>query len=375
MSGMTPDVNRSVVSEWFVVLRNISKSRPELPALALFFVAYLIFQIHAAVLHGYWGQDIATHKKWITLAAHDPLEYIRTYGEGRTNPPLYHLIAGFVRRAVGLPDYRYLLAIGLMNVLFSLFGLVALYALVRRLIASPLLRLAVMVFVMFLPFAMIHAEVIASDALATPLFLGFVWAVIALPERRSRLAFALSVVLTSLLLVAGILTKFTFGSVLVASAFCLTLLWWTGTLVARRVAAALIVIPLLSGALGYSEMRRFTSQQKYNLGLRSLHSAGALLEAPMNPRSILFLRRADTEVLAAPPYDWVRSGIYLLLSNNEHSFPALLHLAMFTDILNIYQFEPYNKVFGRRTVSNHHRMQIAVRLGILFHFSLWWVSL
>jgi hypothetical protein len=47
-----------------------------------------------------------------------------------------------------------------------------------------------------------------------------------------------------------------------------------------------------------------------------------------------------------------------------------VHLAIFTDILNVYQYDPYDFYFGQRGKLNHQRMQIAVRSGILFSILL-----
>jgi hypothetical protein len=335
-----------------------------LPLVVAAFLIYLVFQIHAAVFHGYWGQDFTQHKGNISLAAHDPWNYITTYREGRTDPPLYHLLGGFVQRVIGLPNY--LLAIGFMNVVFGLAGMIALYALACRLIASPVLRLAAIVFLLFLPFAMIHAEVIAADALATPLLLVFVWTAIRLADKTSPRSFAIAVAAASLVLLAGVLTKFTFASAIIGSALSLALLWWTRVLTARRMALAFLLLTIIPALLAYAQMRQYTSQQTYNLGLRPHPSLQAIWNAEMNPRTILFLRRADTDVLAAPSYDWRREDFFELLKPNKHSLPALEQLGVFTDVLNIYQYDPADYYFGRRTVPNLHRMQVAVRTGIAF---------
>jgi len=339
-------------------------SRPELPLVAAAFLIYLIFQLHAVAFHGYWGQDFDRHKSWISQAAYDPWTFIGTYRAGRTNPPLYHVLAGLVHRAVGLPNY--IPAIGLMNVMFGIAAMAALYALVCRLIRSAVLRLAAIVFLLFLPFAMIHAEVIAADALATPLFLIFVWMAVSLPGMISRRSFGISVAAGSFCLLAGVYTKFTFDSVIAGAALWLALLWWTRMLPVRRLAVAFVALVVLPALLAYAEMHRYMSQQTYNLGIRPRLSLSGVMNAEMNPRSILFLRRADVDVLAAPSYDWTVNGSVELLVNNKHSFLALLHLAMFSDVLNIYQYDPYDSYFGIRTTRNHARMQAAVRFGIAF---------
>lgn len=339
-------------------------SLPELPFVLAALFVYLVFQVHAVANHGYWGQDILEHRTNISLASYDPWTYITTYRELRTNPPLYHVVAGFVKHIIGLP-YD-MIAIGLMNVLFGLAGMIAFYGLSCRLILSPVLRFSALLFVLFVPFAVIHAEVIASDALATPLFLIFVWVLVSLPFSKSPQAFSRYVAAASLLVMAGILTKFTFGSALAGSILWLAMLWRTRLLTGRRLAIVFALVTALPAVLAYAQMRQFSSQEKYALGIEKPSSLSELWNAEMSPRNLLFVKAADVEVLSAPSYDWNVNGDFPLLEKRRHSFPALLHLGMFTDILNTYQGDPYFSYYGSRTLRNHHRMQLAVRFGILF---------
>ena len=165
---------------------------------------------------------------------------------------------------------------------------------------------------------------------------------------------------------ASVYTKFTFDSVIAGAALWLALLWWTGLLTARRLAVAFAALVVIPAMLAYAEMHRFTSQVKYNLGILPKLTLSGVLSAEMNPRSVLFLRRANAAVFAAPSYDRYVNGEFELLVNNKHSFPALLHLAMFSDVLNVYQYDPYDSHFGIRTISNHARMRAAVQFGIAF---------
>ena len=324
------------------------------------FALYAVFQLHATAFHGYWGQDWINHKYVILLAEKDPWEFLARYGLNRTNPPLYHLIGAFLRRAAGLQ--RYMTALGLLNVALGFAGMGFAYAVIRRLIASPRLRVAALVFVLFLPVAMIHAQVVASDALATPLFWLLVWLVLGFrgDDRARGLAWRATII--AVLLVAGILTKFTFGSVIAVTAVWAGLLWWTGLLSLRRTCAVLLVVTALPALAAYRERVEFRKvPDPFAITVPKRWS-----EAQMSPRSVVWLRAADVNVLSAPPYNWVRDGAHPLLASNVHSAPALLHLGTFTDVLNIYQYDPYDEYFGRRTERNHALMKAAVRSGILF---------
>ena len=105
---------------------------------------HLIFQLHATAYHGNWGQDWTAHKQWTAEAAADPWTFLTQYRQGRTNPPLYHLLCGVVKRAIGTT--RYVTALGVMNVMLGVIGACCYCAVARRLIASPVLRVASVIF-------------------------------------------------------------------------------------------------------------------------------------------------------------------------------------------------------------------------------------
>ena len=321
-----------------------------------------LFQWHALGYHGYWGQDWIAHKMWIMRAATHPWDFFMYYEQGRTNPPLYDLLGSIIWRLAAGP-YR-MPAIGLMNVIFGLAGSCCMYGVVRRLIRSRLLRIACMVLILFLPYVMIHGEVVANEALATPLFWLLLWLMLRFPVGGSNKAFWASVTSIGLLLLVGLFTKFTFGSFVAASAVWIVLLWWTRLISGRRLAAMLPVIVIVPVLVGYREAVRFRSHQPDPFGIQS-PSLNLLRNGWMNLRSVVWVRPADIDVLSAPPYNRVKKGQYDLLVSNKHSLPALMHLGVFTDILNIFQYDPYDGYFGSRTLRSHRRMEIAVRSGIL----------
>lgn len=325
------------------------------------FLAYLIFQIHALAFHGYWGQDWISQKILISWAAQDPWKFLAHYVPARTNPPLYYLLCATVRRIAGLA--RYLPAIGLMNIAFSIVGACCVYAVIRKLIASPLLRVAAIVFLLFLPFAMIHAQVVAADALATPLFWLLLWLVISFRPQTSRLVFGISATLLCLVLFISLLVKFTFGSCIPALLLWVILLWRTGQLSRSRLAILIIIVVAAPAVFSYAHSVRFRAESGNIWNIHPI-KPNQLWKTKMNLCSIVGLRSRDVDVLRAPPYNLLGNRSYKLLESNGHSFAALLHLAIFTDILNIRQPDPYDFYFGSRTLQSHRRMQIAVCTGI-----------
>jgi hypothetical protein len=93
----------------------------------------------------------------------------------------------------------------------------------------------------------------------------------------------------------------------------------------------------------------------------------------MSIRDIVFLHKADLHVFRAPAYfEPVRPPgpavftQYELQQQHKYSYAALLHLGMYTDVLNIYQYDPTDSVFGWRSAPNASRMRLAVKTGLLF---------
>jgi hypothetical protein len=172
------------------------------------------------------------------------------------------------------------------------------------------------------------------------------------------------IVLLSFLLSAAIFVKFTFGSVVMAAAVWTMSLRWTSQVTRSRLAMMLTIVCVVPSLVGYREMVRYNSQAHAHTIVRP--SVAALSQSEMNLRSLLSLRQADVDVLSAPPYDQRNvDGTYNLVTSNKHSYAAILHLAMFTDILNIYQFDPYDYYFGQRTVRNDQLMRVAVRTAVV----------
>ncbi|HEX4999634.1 MAG TPA: hypothetical protein VFY29_15510 [Terriglobia bacterium] len=326
-------------------------------AVFVLFAIYAIVQVHALWLHGYSGQDFISHKSWIDQAAIDPWRYLTQYAAGRTNPPLYHFIGGVLKRTLGAN--RYIFALGVFNVMMSLVGAACIYGVARRIIRSAALRVSAIAFLLFLPVHVIHAEVIAADALATPLFWILVWLVTRFRPDASR-GFGVEI---AVVVIIGFFVKFTFGFVALACWIWVLSLWWTGRLIGRRLAATALVVCVVPSLVVVFESIRFWPQTSNSWGLAPRTD---LWHGEMTPRSLMWLRAADTDVLAAPSYNWQENGAFELLVNNKHSYPALAHLGIFTDILNIYQSDPFDYYFGNRTKRNHHRMQVSVRAGIPF---------
>jgi len=329
---------------------------------------YMVFQINAALHHGSWGQDFRIHRDWIADAVMDPWQYFAHYENGRTNPPLYHLLGALVYKATG--GVHYLEVLAMLSAVLNAGALLLLYRIIRSQMREPLIRLSCFIFLLFLPFAMIHAVVLASDALAPPIFIAVVYLLITLDAAGSRKDYFGRILGIGLLLTAGVGVKFTFGSLILASFLSLGALVRTGSINRQRFLTGVCALAVVPVVPAIAEFYQYRTQQTYNNGMN-------LKGSEMNLRSIVFFREHDLHILDAPPFS-ERASVPApaqgdtpaleneLILKNKYSYPALLELAIFTDILNIYQYDPDDSYFGRRTPGNQAKMRLAVRTGTIF---------
>ena len=335
----------------------------------------ILLQLHGVEFDAFRGQDYFAHKTWITQAFSEGEKFLWTYGKNRSNPPLYHYLASFVQ---GWAPLTFINIVAYCNVALSAFGFLALYYIVRQVIANVPIRLAAFASIIFLPVVLIQSLVIASDALSTPLFFAYAAGMMAALRSTSRRNFYLFCLLVSFSLAAGVLTKFTFLSQVIAA---LTVFVWSafrGRLSWQRALVAIVLVVVPAAGLGQWQMKLYREQSTYSLGLSGARSWSDLQKTDMPFRSVGFLLPNDYKLLSAPQFLDTVDAKPILLQPHSFSFPALLHYGTFTDFLNIYQFDPFNRYSGLRMPKAQTAMALAVKsglwlsllalCGLLFHF-------
>jgi hypothetical protein len=337
----------------------------ERTAIKLAFVIYLLFQVNAIAHHGSWGQDLGFHLKWIYDAAADPWRFIFAIDPYRPEPPFFYLLAALIQKLTG--GVHWLEMIALVSLAANCAGLIIFYRLLRLMVRSSLLRLACFFFVLFLPVFMIHSIVLASDAFILPLFIGIVYFVTELGSEAHTNRFSRSLTYAAVLLALGIGTKFTFVSLSLAIVLTICIFWRVGSLSRRRAIVGLIVFTLMTVA-GVALILRVRN-------IIVISGSGF----QMNWTDILLLHTRDLHVLSAPPYgelakgkkitDDIQTNPFELLTPHRYSFAALAHLGIFTDTLNIFQYDPTDGNYGARSRRNMSRMRLAVKTGLLFSLS------
>lgn len=251
-----------------------------------------------------------------------------------TSRPLLYWIGGLCLRAAG-PAQGYRLA----SHVFALLGagaLAVLHAGSRRLVSSPVLRLCLVAFVACLPCTLVTTVVYAADTLATlPFVLAAVTLALAL-EERSLPACAGWAAAAGAALALGNFAKATFLVLPFAALAVALVRLRTARLDCRRLLAVGVLSVLAPLAIGGWLMAKAKRQLAAEPSRHSFNWRGT---GEMTFRSLLAPRAGDARILDAPLYFHPETGPggnrYLpLLVPNSFSYPALLHLGTFTDVLN-----------------------------------------
>ena len=328
-------------------------ARVERPLVFAILLATTIVQANAILHHSFMGQDWAIHQSAAGEAIRlPPPRWIVYIG---TNPPGLYWLSALVRCVTG--SSAYIAATSLVLVVLNVIALYVWAHLAQKTIRQPSLRIAAILTLAFLPFRLIHSTVFAADALAVLPFTLVIWLTYALfrasePRRQTRLLVALGAAL-----MAGIFSKYTMVSA-VPVTLALLLVFWRRLSSPKIRTGALVMLVVLPGLFSVLQYRRVP------------HDGPGLQywAREMEWRSVFMLRAADREVLRAPQYLDQKPGdgaeVYNLLVNNRHSYPALLHLSMFTDVLNIFQSDPSDSYFRPRDEMHQGLMTVAVRSAI-----------
>lgn len=314
----------------------------------------LLVQLNGILHQAYMGQDWLLHSAGADEAIRLPP--FRWVIHLATSPPGLYWLPALVHYLTGSSSY--IAATSFLFVVANLVALAVWARLSRAVITWPTLRLAALLAMTFMPARVVHSTVFAGDALAVLPFTLIAWLSyelfrIADGRRQAKLAIA-----ACLVLLAGIYSKFTIASSVGVLLVLLVVL--RRRIASRRVwMGALGALVLVPGLFAVDQYRAYSAATGPNRQSWARE---------MSWRSVFIPRAADVDVLRAPKYMekvW-RKGreVNNLLIDNRHSYPALLHLSTFTDILDVYQQEPIEEIFRGRSEGNQRLMTVAVWLAI-----------
>ena len=337
-------------------------------SLLIVFLASTLVQVNAIAHDGAMGQDFKYNFNFSRLIVEHP-EQPLPYAP--TNPHGFHLLnAGVLWLTGGVHSEA---MCGLLNAAINLVALWIFYLLARRFILRPVWRVALLTLVGFLPLRLIHTVVIAADALTLLPMFALVWLLIRLtdaaagPSKRRVLAISVSALLTISLTI-----KYTFLSALIAVALTVLQLvrrqrasWREGVLLG----ALALFMPFAALVIGRLQHPQFTNDLYLSGGGSGTMSYGDLVA----------FKKADLHIFDAPPWDEPLDPAkrarfngttldpgqpYELLTSHRHGFLALNHLLIFTDAVNIFQYDPTDAYFGQRSARNQRLMALATKTSV-----------
>jgi hypothetical protein len=345
-------------------------------------LAFVLVQANGVRHWGYAGQDYDVHTQWRQEAAEHPWHFLTENQSkvlGRTNPPLYHLLAAGAAAVGPLSPER---NVGIFNLLTGLSGLLLFMATARMWILNPAVRASLYLLLAFLPVFCIHNLVMASDVLTMPaggmILLG-ISQVLANQGRAARSGCALIAGGTAL----GMLSKFTFSTVPVLVMALAGLLFFRRLLPGKRVVWLIVIAAGLPMLLAGGIWLRFHKT------LNSHFKGDPKLGTSFHVSDLLVIKAADRDLTQAIPYSRRRDvrtkqedhapypemgkdpgpgRAYSLVEAHRYSYPALLIDAVFTDIMDVRQAGRTGVHFGPRSVKNQERMTLAIRSGWLLAF-------
>lgn len=305
--------------------------RADLPWLAAILAGAVALGLHGLLMsYGYIGQDFQFHRNLIQT-------YPASFSYRETNPPTLYWLGALIRNHVTATYY--LETLGLVLLALNTAALWAFYRLIWEAIASRPLRFAAAALITFVPFRVIHALVISSDAFTIPVFAAAACCTLALLRnpRRTGAWIVLSAVLS-----LGMVMKYSLVGLLPAITFALAPA--LGRLRAsagiRRAAGLGLVALALPSAIFLREMHE---SDKVNGATTYGHWKAPGTPSIMRWEDILLLKPSDRRLFSAPEY--FRDQLY---EDRAYSYAGLLHITSFTDSQNFFQKVPDGVSTGLR---------------------------
>jgi 4-amino-4-deoxy-L-arabinose transferase-like glycosyltransferase len=245
----------------------------------------------------------------------------------------------------------------------------------ERRFKSPVLHLAFVFFLVFLPVRIIHATVVGADWMTVPLFV----LILFLFDKflRDETSTAKTAAFLGWVLAIAVWSKYSFAALLPALFLIFTFLWRKRRWDFKRFGTICALSFLVPSAL---LLYTFWASAR----VQGLSTHGTWLkkgETPeMNYKDLFSLKANDAQLLRAPEYfraPEYRAPQYFeqfdIRVPHKHSYLALSHLAVFTDPMNVFQELPLPDHFDESRNPGRTRrlwktpvMAASISLGVLW---------
>jgi hypothetical protein len=348
------------------------RNHSHMVVLGLIYVVFFLTGLHLIADGGYFGQDFDYHRKLTARLLANPVGFSYL---GSADPPLLYAIGAVFLLVFGDGTWA---ATSVILLCLNVASLHLCYLIAKRICRSDAVLFMGMSFLAWLPLTVITSVVFASDALTPAPFFGFVYCLVRILEARDRAEFWRYCWFALATMLFAAVAKYTLVVLAPAS-----VLLFVAVFLYRRPqradAAFFFVSVVLVPSLALASVAVANPRHKL------FSTTFPHLSPALTLSTLLVPKPQDVYVLSAPNY-WEpiteggkqitidRDGTpsadgslgYELLVNNRYSYPALLHLAIHTNILNVGA----GGMRSNRDVppsSFLHAVQVAsVNLGVLF---------
>lgn len=294
-------------------------------------VSFLV-SVFAIFRGGYIGPDYNFHLARL-------LDTRRIFDFSLTNPPLYSLLGHglflLTGRNSGFP-----ITLSVIQVAINILAVWWFFLYTECRFGSPVLHLAFVLFLTFLPVRIIHAATIGEDTTTVPLFVlllvlfaNFLAVQTSTPKNAVFLGLGLS---------AAVWTKYSFAALIPAIFAVLALLSWRRAWKLKQfvaICALSLALPSATVLCTYWTAQHWPRTQGHGTVAREVWlSKSGRKEPEMDYKDLFSAKVNDVELFRAPEF-FRPSGGYPFGYRQPHkySYLALSHMGVFTDTMNLFQ--------------------------------------
>lgn len=294
-----------------------------------------IISVYAALRGGYIGPDYNTHLARV-------LDWTRLFDFSMGDPPLYILIGHGIFRLIG-KNNGFPVTLGILQAAINTLAMWWFFLYSERRFKSPVLHLALVLFLTFLPVRMIHSVTSGTDWMTIP---AFVLLLFLFDKFRSdETSTAKNAALVGLALALGIWSKYSFMALLPGVFVIFVILWWKRSWSLMRFVAICALSLVFPSGLVLHDF--WQSSRVPNAAARTvwIPKGGAPGQPEMVWKDLFLVKKADLELFKAPQYfkrDPEDGENYHIgyRAAHRHSYLALSHMMTFTDTQNLFQDLP-----------------------------------
>lgn len=313
--------------------------------------------VAAALRGGFVGPDYNTHFSRL-VAVPKILDF------STSDPPIYYLVGRGLFKLIG-PNNGFPITLSIIQAAINSLALWWFFLYSENRFRSPVIHLAFVFFLTFLPVRIIHSVTIGTDCLTVPVFV----LVLFLFDKFSsdRTSTPQNAAVLGLLLALGICSKYSFMALLPAIFVVFAFLWWKRAWSLKRFAAICALSLVLPSAFS---LYSFWASPRGGYSTHKLWLERGMA-ADMNFKDLLSVKANDAQLFNAPEYFKKE-----ILEAHKYSYLGLSHLGVFTDTMNLFQvFQLPPHLAGQlipdmktRTPWKTSVMKTSISLGVLWTF-------